>query len=200
MNPPPATPASMKGSKGVTVGGALLRLLRHPNEYLIKKWNWKSAILSTILRSMLFFFTNLIAGLPAALAAMTTEWVYRGVTAGFYGAITQALSDVEPPWAGALAVLVLLPIANHSVEFLVHWLRGTNRLYTSIGASVTLTALSSLFNYYAMRRGSFVVGQGRRALLHDLGQLPRLVVEFCLLPIRWVRRLRRKSSDSKPHE
>jgi len=188
----------MKGSKGVTVGGALLRLLRHPNEYLIKKWNWKSAILSTILRSVLFFLTNLIAGLPAALAAMTTEWVYRGVTAGFYGALTQALSDVEPPWAGALAVLVLLPVANHSVEFFVHWLRGTNRLYTSIGASVTLTALSSLFNYYAMRRGSFVVGQERGALLHDLGQLPRLVVEFCLLPVRWVRRLRRKSSDSKP--
>ena len=111
----------MKGTEGVTVGGALLRLLRHPNEYLIKKWNWKSAILSTILRSVLFFLTNLIAGLPAALAAMTTEWVYRGVTAGFYGALTQALSDVEPPWAGALAVLVLLPIANHSVEFFVHW-------------------------------------------------------------------------------
>ena len=65
--------------------------------------------------------------MPAALAAMTTEWVYRGITSGFYGAVTEALSDVEPAWAGALAVLVLLPIANHSVEFLVHWIRGTNR-------------------------------------------------------------------------
>jgi hypothetical protein len=176
----------------------LLRLLRHPNEYLIKKWNWKSAILSTILRSALFFFTNLTAGLPAAFAALTTEWVYRGITSGFYGAMTEALSDVEPPWAGALAVLVLLPIANHSVEFFVHWLRGTNRLYTSIGASVALTTLSSLFNYFAMRRGSFIVGRGRKALLHDLEQFPRLVVEFCLLPVRWVRRWRRKSTDSTP--
>jgi hypothetical protein len=198
VNPVPEMPASKTVKKGVTVGGALFRLLRHPNETLIKKWNWKSAILSTILRSVLFFFANLTAGLPAALAAMITEWIYRGVTSGFYGALTEALSDVEPPWAGALAVLVLLPIANHSVEFFVHWLRGTQRLYTSIGASVALTALSSLFNYYAMRRGSFIVGQGRKALLHDLAQFPRLVVEFCLLPVRWVQRWRRKSSDSKP--
>ena len=138
--------------------------------------------------------------MPAALAAMTTEWVYRGITSGFYGAVTEALSDVEPAWAGALAVLVLLPIANHSVEFLVHWIRGTNRLLTSIGASVALTALSSLFNYYAMRRGTFIVGHGRKALLHDLSRFPRLVVEFCLLPVHWVRRRRerRKSSDSIP--
>jgi len=178
----------------------LLRLLRHPNEYIIKKWNWKSAILSTVLRSVLFFFTNLTAGLPAALAAMTTEWVYRGVTAGFYGALTEALREVEPPWAGALAILVLLPIANHSVELFVHWLRGTNKLFTSIGASVALTALSSLFNYYAMRKGSFIVGRGRKALLHDIGQFPKLVVEFCLLPVRWVRRRRgrRKSTDGTP--
>ena len=176
----------------------MLRLVRHPNETLIKKWNWKSAILSTILRSVLFFFANLSAGLPAALAALTTEWIYRGITSGFYGALTQALSDVEPPWAGALAVLVLLPTANHSVEFFVHWMRGTSRLYTSIGASVALTALSSLFNYYAMRKGSFVVGQGRKALLHDLGQFPRLVVEFCALPILCVLRWRRKSTDGRP--
>ena len=189
-----------RASKNVSVWGALLRLLRHPHQNLIKKWNWKSAILSTVLRSGLFFFANLTAGLPAALAAMITEWIYRGVTAGFYGALTEAFSDVEPPWSGALAVLVLLPIANHSVEFLVHWVRGTNRLYTSIGASVALTALSSLFNYYAMRRGTFIVGRGRKALLHDLGQFPRLVVEFCLLPVRWVRRRRGrpKFNDSTP--
>jgi len=156
--------------------------------------------MSTVLRSVLFFFTNLTAGMPAALAAMTTEWVYRGITSGFYGALTEALSDVEPAWAGVLAVLVLLPIANHSVEFLVHWIRGTNRLFTSIGASVALTALSSLFNYYAMRRGTFIVGRGRKALLHDLLQFPKLVVEFCILPVRWVRRRRerRKSSDRTP--
>ena len=182
------------------MAGALLRLLRQPNEYLIKKWNWKSAILSTVLRSVLFFFTNLAAGMHAALAAMTTEWVYRGITSGFYGALTEALRDVEPPWAGALAVLVMLPIANHSVELLVHWIRGTNRLFTSIGASVALTALSSLFNYYAMRHGTFIVGHGRKALLHDLIQFPRLVVEFCILPVRWIRRRRerRKSPPSTP--
>jgi len=194
---PPSLPSF---ASGVSVGGALLRLLRHPHESLIKKWNWKSAIMSTVLRSALFFFTNLAAGLPAALAAMTTEWVYRGVTAGFYGALTEAFSDVEPPWAGALAVLVLLPLANHSVEFLVHWVRGTNRLYTSIGASVALTALSSLFNYFAMRKGTFIVGRGRKALVHDLAQFPRLVAEFCLLPVRWARRRRerRKFTDGAP--
>jgi hypothetical protein len=64
--------------------------VRHPVKYLLHRWNWKSAVLSSLLRASLFFATNLAAGLPAAIAAMKTELVFRGVTSGFYGALTEA--------------------------------------------------------------------------------------------------------------
>jgi hypothetical protein len=72
-------------------------------------------VLSSLLRASLFFATNLAAGMPAAIAAMKTELVFRGITSGFYGALTEAFREPEPLWAAALTVMLLLPVANHSV-------------------------------------------------------------------------------------
>jgi hypothetical protein len=168
---------------------ALRYLFRHPIESLLKKWNWKSAVLSSALRATIFFCANLSAGLPAALAALYTELAFRGITSGFYGAITEAFCDVEPAWAAGATVMVLLPILNHSIEFLVHWLRGTHNLATSILASVCFTALSTLFNLYAMRRGALTVGAGSHSLSRDMLRLPRLLLDFVLLVPRGLSRL-----------
>jgi hypothetical protein len=127
----------------LTVRQTFLPLLRRPYTYLLHRWNWKSAVLSSLLRASLFFATNLVAGLPAAIAAMKTELVFRGITSGFYGALTEAFREAEPPWEAALTVMFLLPAANHSIELLVHWLRGTQKLFPSILASVILTAFST---------------------------------------------------------
>jgi hypothetical protein len=138
------------------------------------------------LRASLFFATNLAAGLPAALAAMKTELLFRGITSGFYGALTEAFREAEPPWAAALTVMLLLPLASHSAELLVHWLRGTQKLLPSILASMIVTAFSTLFNFYVMRRGAFIVGAGRHSLGKDLIRMPRLVLDFVALPFRLV--------------
>lgn len=181
----------------VSVAGVLKRLLLHPGQLLLARWNWKSAILSTALRASLFFFTNLSAGLHAAVAAFQTELLFRGVTAGFYGALTEAFREAEPPWAAAVTVMILLPFANHSIEFLVHWMRGTRKLLPSILASVILTAISTLFNFYAMRRGALIVGAGRGTLSNDLLRLPRLFLDFvCWLPRRLGRNFAPGAGDA----
>jgi len=169
------------------VGGVLLRLLRDPYSVLIRRWNWKSAVLSSLFRAMIFFFVNLSAGWPAAVAAMNTELLFRSISSGFYGALTEAFREAEPPWAATLAVALILPFANHSLEFLIHWMRGTRKLVPSIIASVCFTALSSVFNFYAMRRGALVVGEGRRSLLSDLRSMPALVLDFILVVPRLIR-------------
>jgi hypothetical protein len=181
-------------AKRLTVNQALVLLLREPRKYLLHRWNWKSALLSSLLRASLFFAANVAAGMPAAIAAMKTELVFRGVTSGFYGALTEAFREAEPPWAAAMTVMILLPVANHSVELFVHWMRGTQRIIPSIIASVILTAFSTLFNFYVMRRGVLIVGSGRHSLRTDLSRLPRLVVDF----VTWVPRyfLRKASRDS----
>lgn len=172
-----------------SVGAVFFRLLRSPFSVLVKRWNWKSAVLSSLFRAAVFFFANLSAGLPAALAAMQTELFLRAISSGFYGALTESFREAEPPWAATLAVAVGLPFANHSIEFLVHWMRGTRKLVPSILSSVGFTLLSTLFNFYAMRRGALVVGEGRRSLAQDLRSMPRLLLEFVLVVPRSIRRV-----------
>jgi hypothetical protein len=161
-----------------TVGQVLIALVRHPVDRIVRCWNWKSAVLSSATRAALFFSANLSAGLDAAFAAMLTEFVFRGVTAGFYGGLTQSFRHATPHWLASLTVMVLLPISTHVTEFLVHWSRGTERLTDSLAVSVVFTIVSTLFNLFAMRRGVLIVGEGRGTLLADLRQMPRLIVLF----------------------
>ena len=157
-----------------------------PGELLIRRWNWKSAAFSSALRAGIFFCVNLPAGRRAALGAMLAEFLYRGVTAGFYGAITQAFGEADPAWTAGLIVMFLLPLVSHSVELCVHLLRGTPNIFGSVAASVAFTALSTLFNLYAMRRGALVVGSGASSVGEDLRRMPGLIVGFvgCLFVSR----------------
>jgi hypothetical protein len=161
-----------------SVQSVLTDLARNPRELLIYRWNWKSALLSSLFRAAIFFFANLTAGWRAASAAMLAEFAYRACTAGFYGALTQAFRRVQPSWKAMLAAMFLLPLVSHSLEFTLHWLRGTPNLTASIIASVIFTGLSTTFNLHAMRRGIFVTGVGARSLLFDLTQVPPLLASY----------------------
>jgi hypothetical protein len=161
-----------------TVGDVLTGLVRHPVENLIRNWNWKSAVMSACFRGTLFFITNISAGLTAALSAMSLESAFYISTAGFYGAITQAFRKAQPPWAAMLAVMVLQPTLNHSLEFTLHWIGGTEKLARSITASICFSLLSAVFNLFAMRRGALIVGEGRQSLIADLRRMPFIIFEF----------------------
>jgi hypothetical protein len=169
-------------------GRPLSRILRdlatHPQTHLLRCWNWKSAVLSSGFRSTLFFVANLSAGLDAATAAFVTELLYRGVTAGFYGALTQAFRDARPAWAGTVAAMLILPAIAHAIEFAVHWLRGTARLADSLALSIAFTALSTCFNLFAMRRGALTVGSGCTSLWTDLRRVPALLAAFAIDLVR----------------
>ncbi|MEW5975459.1 MAG: hypothetical protein AB1898_06595 [Acidobacteriota bacterium] len=167
-----------EGRLALSVSGVLCLLGRKPHRLLLKRWNWKSAVLSSSFRGGLFFVTNLSAGPAAAFAALVTEVVFRAAFSGFYGALTQAFRHVQPKWAATLTAMVLLPMANHSVELAVHWLRGTPELWTSIAASAAFTSVSTSFNLFAMRHGALIVGEGRQALWKDLLRMPWLVFQF----------------------
>jgi hypothetical protein len=182
-----------------TVRAALLAVFRNPVDCLIRKWNWKSAITSSLFRAPIFFFVNLPAGRSAAIGAFVTELVLRSLTSGFYGSVTQSLREAEPAWFAGLTAAVLMPALNHSVELLVHWLRGTPKLAHSIFASVCFTAVSTLFNLYIMRRGAYVVGEDRRSFAEDLRRTPALVIGFLAAgPIAIVGLFRRRGTAVTP--
>jgi hypothetical protein len=179
----------------LTVGDVLTGLVRHPVDHLIRRWNWKSAVMSAWFRGTLFFITNISAGLTAALSAMTLESVFYISTAGFYGAMTQAFRQAQPPWAATLAVMVMQPIINHSLEFALHWIGGTEKLARSITASICFSLLSAIFNLFAMRRGALIVGEECRSLIDDLRQMPLIIREFITaIPRTILRRMLKKDS------
>jgi hypothetical protein len=164
-------------------------LVLHPMETIGRRWNWKAALLSSSVRAPIFFVANLPAGPHAALAALLTELAFRGAASGFYGALTEAFRFAEPEWAASMAAMILLPFVGHSAEFAVHLLRGTVKLRTSIIASVCFTAVSTIFNLYAMRRGALVTGEGQQTLGNDMKRMPRLLAGFLASGPRAVWRL-----------
>jgi hypothetical protein len=134
--------------------------------------------MSSMVRSALFFTTNVSAGPSAAVDAMLVEFVFRFVTSGFYGALTQALSRLRSERDATLTAMIVLPIVGQGVEFIVHWLNGTPNLAGSIAASAVLTAASTAFNVFAMRRGVLIVGTGSRSLRQDLAMMPSVMAAF----------------------
>jgi hypothetical protein len=134
--------------------------------------------MSSLFRAHIFFAANVTAGLKRAFAAAAAEFLFRFITSGFYGSLTQAFRNAEPAWAGVVAVMVLLPLISHSMEFGVHLLRGTPHLRTSMISSVIFTMFSTAFNWFAMRRGALVVGDGEGSLLSDLRRVPALLAAF----------------------
>ncbi len=173
---------------GYDRGNFLTMTIRRALFLLIRRWNWKAAFFSSLIRAIIFLFANLASGWRAAVGAMTAEWCYRALTSGFYGGITQSLGEIEPEWKGAVAAMVVLPLSSHSLEFLVHWLRHTPHLKASIISSVVFTVISTLFNFYAMRRGTMRVGQGCASIGQDMKAMPRMIGGFLGVIPMWIYR------------
>jgi hypothetical protein len=149
-------------------------------------WNWKSAVLSAVLRALVFLAINWTSGKRAAFLALGVEFVYRVATSGFYGSLIQAFSRLQPAWKATLYVVLVLPAINQGLDWWIHWLNGTPKLAASLIASSVITVWAALFNLYAMRRGVLVTGRDARPFREDLVQLPALVAGFVLLVPRMV--------------
>ncbi len=114
-------------------------------------------------------------------------------------ALTQAFREAQPVWLAACTAMVLLPLCSHSIEFAIHFFRGTPKLAASIVSSVIFTALSTLFNLYAMRRNILIVGSGAGTLASDFRAVPRVLGGFlAVLPLA-VWRLIRKPPQQSAH-
>jgi hypothetical protein len=154
---------------------------RHPIEYLVIRWNWKTAIGSEFIRGSIFFFTSLPDGLSTALTTLGRDALFRVPLGGAYGSLIQAFRNAEPRRAAMATVFLLMPAISHTIEFLVHWTGQTPRLGLAMLLSIALSGLSASFNLYAMRRGALVVDSAHSSsFLADLKRFPRLIVEFAV--------------------
>src|SRR5271165_905220 len=127
---------------------ALADLARCPQRLLLL-WNWKAAWLSIILRAPIFLAATINRGWKTALTAVLTECFFCAVSAGFYGALIQNLRDAEPQWLTIAFFTLVVPAIFQILEAYLHWVRGTPHLRIAESASIVVSAVSSLFNWYA---------------------------------------------------
>jgi hypothetical protein len=168
-------------------------VIRHPLETMILRWNWKAAVLSALLRAPIFFFAYLFKkdGLKLAIGAALAQSAFRLAFGGINGAIIQSFSKVEPPWHAVLTVPIVLATFSHLMEFVVQTLydhqTGAAGRGKAIAISVFVSAVSAVFNLFAMRRGALLVkDESRQSLWRDLVRMPWIIFEFLSFPLVWT--------------
>jgi hypothetical protein len=182
----PLTTDVPESSSGNGVGTALWNLICHPVDTFILRWNWKAASLSAAIRAPIFLFTSIRHGWQSISMAVAVEAVYSAGISGFYGAFTQELRNTEPSWLAALLVTAVMPALLQWADYGVHLAAGTPNLKTGVIVSVIWAAISSLFNWYIMRRGALLVGGAGRSFGSDMSRMPILIANFLLELPRWL--------------
>jgi hypothetical protein len=168
-----------KRPRGIlAVDTVLLCLAMNPYRHLVKRWNWKAACLSACFRSTAILLANYSAGPAGAIGAMYAEACYRSLASGFHSAVNQAFRYACPIWVTSAVSMLLVPAVGESIDWIMHSVRGTQRISATIAVSLIITALSTLFELFAMRRGILIVGPNSRSLVHDLRKIPDLAVSF----------------------
>jgi len=176
------------------VVAALSDLVLHPAQTFYHSWNWKAALLSAMLRASLFLIASLRQGLEAVSIAVAAEAVYSAAISGCFGAVVQKLRHGRPLWASGLLILVAFPGLLLWLDYLLHLYTGMSNLKGGMLAAASLSALSSLFNWYLMSRESLLVGKEGRSFASDLKRMPRMVTDFvCWVPRHCYRFLRSSS-------
>ena len=168
----PKRPFDDPDSIPTSLGGALASLARHPLRWMVRDWNWKNAVLSAVVRASIFFTVNLTASWGSALDALVTELIYRAPMVGTLASLSQAFRRVQPAWEASVVIMLVLPAFTHGIEFTIHSLRGTEKLYESVTVSVAFSMFTAVVSYFLHRRDVLIVGHGARPFVDDLVQLP----------------------------
>jgi len=198
-----ATEAELPDEEGESaptrVGAVTAELFRHPIDALIWRWNWKAAVLSALLRAPIFFFSYLFKkdGLKLAVGAAIAQSIFRLIFGGVNGAIIQSYSKVEPAWHAVLTIPLILAAMSHLIEYVVQVFYDSQTGGVSGGRaiffSVIVSAISAVFNLFAMRRGALLVkDESQQSIWRDLWRMPWLALEFISFPLVWTYRKSKK--------
>jgi hypothetical protein len=168
-----------------TVGGVTGYLVHHPLNAVLWRWNWKAGLLSALMRSLIFLGAYLWKkeALWLAIGAMLAQFVFRMLFGGINGALIQAYTKVEPAWQAVLTVPLVLAFVSHIIEYVVQTAydnyAGTSGKGKAIVASVIVSAISAVFNLFAMRRGALLVkDEKQQSLFKDLKKFPLITTQF----------------------
>lgn len=145
-------------------------------------WNWKSAILSALIRSFVYLLATRKHGFHTGLHAVLAEVFYVAFTAGIYSALQQGALDLQPKWLSNSLIVVGVPVLSQSVEYTIHLAAGTPNLRVATISIMIFGFISALFHLHVMRNGALLVGNKSRPFSEDLKRMPLLVAGFLATP------------------
>ncbi len=196
-----------KQARENTIGNVTSRILQHPFSTIVLGWNWKAAIISSVLRAPIFFAAYLFQkqGLRIAFAAMAVQFIFRALSGGANGAIIQSFSKVNPAWHAVVTIPFVLTIFSHIGEWVVQAgfdaYTGTTGKTTAVLLSVLASVISAGFNLFAMRRGVLLVkDESQQSFWRDIKQMPWIVFELVSFPLIWTMKRSRRRSEFEESE
>ncbi len=191
----------------ISVADVFRSLLSHPGQ-IIRRWNWKAALLGALLRAS-FYVTVYKAtkeNWSAALIAAAVEFAFRFLTSGASGALVQSFRRATPAWLATLIITISLPTISHTIEYFTHYAQenyftatvsasANNSRQIAFAISVLFSVVSAMFNIFIMRHGVLLVGAGAetKSLWSDIKRFPALIAEFmAFLPIQIINAVKRR--------
>jgi hypothetical protein len=164
-----------------------MRVLSNPWKTFVVDWNWKAAGLSAAFRAAVFAIV--VPHGAGALRLVGIGLLFRLLIGGFWGSLLQAFRAARPAWLAGLMAAVLLPGLAHVLEFLALQAGRVSHVLTAMIASVAVSVGSLLVNWYLMRRGMLITGEGSETLATDFRRLPGALAGMCFAPAIALRRL-----------
>lgn len=119
-------------------------------------WNWKTALLSGAVRTILVVAPSITGHDRALDRTLAIEYLYAIAVSGFYGALTQTFCRAEPRAFWMTLLLVGIPACNQALDSGMHLLLGMPAGGASTALSFAFTVLATLFSIGAMRRGYLI--------------------------------------------
>ena len=151
---------------------------RAPLRFLVQGFNWKTALWSALLRSLVFCVILIQGGWQSAAAAVSAEALFRVLSSGLFGSLMQAFRHAAPQWRAFFLSAMVLPGFVQAAEFFLHLRLGTPKLLTTTIVSLTMTVLAGLFQWHAMRRGALLVGAQSMSVADEMRAIPGLMSSF----------------------
>jgi len=138
--------------------------------------------MSATVRSAVYLAAMARSTSHGRLAIVAVEMAYVTLTAGLYAGLQQRALSLRSRGLGNLIVVVGVPGLSQFFDWLAHRAVGPAAPPRALFAASIFTLVSALFHLHVMRRGVFLTGRAGRSLADDFRRIPRLVLDFVLLP------------------
>lgn len=155
--------------------------MRHLKAFLLQAlscWNWKCALLSATVRSLVYLAALAHDRLHSGPAIVAVEIAYVSATAGLYAGLQQRALSVRSHLLGNLLIVVGVPGLSQVLDWLAHRAVGPAAPPRALAAVCIFTLISALFHLHVMRRGVFLTGPAGRSLADDFRRMPSMILGF----------------------